>query len=275
MGVRGLWRFLGCGGNVPLEFMPKEKQVETTAKKLEDRNIKGRKIAVLMADGFEMAEYTMPVNALRMAGANTTVVSLRRGRIRGVNLHEPAHKVHADLTVDEAAEADFDGLFVPGGFINPDLLRQSESARKFVSDFEKARKPIVTLCHGPWVLASSGLLPGRTVTSWPGIRDDVVNAGGIWLDQPVVRDGNWLTSRGPQDFAQFVPALLKFFCASKEDLEARSEGERSQSSPQRTRAPDVVIRAMQWLPRPSLRGFMFGLFVGVLAMVDRNSRRTY
>ena len=241
---------------------------------LSERPLKDRKITVLMADGFEMAEYTIPVNALRMAGANITVISLRRGRIRGVNLHEPAHKVHADLTVHEAAEADFDGLFVPGGFINPDLLRQSESARKFVSDFEKARKPIVTLCHGPWVLASSGLLQGRTVTSWPGIRDDVVNAGGIWLDKPVVRDGNWLTSRGPQDFAQFVPAVLHFFDASKEDLEARSLGERSQSSPQRTRAPDVVIRAMQWLPRPSLRGFVFGLFVGGLAMAGRNSRRS-
>jgi protease I len=172
------------------------------------KNLKNRKIAVLMADGFEMAEYTVPVNALRLAGADITVVSLRRGRIRGVNLHEPAHKVRANLTVDKAAAADYDGLFIPGGFINPDLLRQSATARKFVSDFESARKPIVTLCHGPWVLASTGLLQGRTVTSWPGIRDDMVNAGATWLDTPVVRDGNWLTSRGPQDFAQFVPAIL-------------------------------------------------------------------
>ncbi len=213
-----------------------EKHMTAIAEVTKDRKIKNRKIAVLMADGFEMAEYTIPVNALRMAGAKVTVVSLRRGRIRGVNLHEPAHRVRADLTVDEAAEADFDGLFVPGGFINPDLLRQSERARKFLSDFETARKPIATLCHGPWVLASSGLLRGRTVTSWPGIRDDVVNAGGIWLDQPVVRDGNWLTSRGPQDFAQFVPAVLEFFHASREELGSHVLREkRSQSSPQRTR----------------------------------------
>lgn len=249
--------------------------MEAIVKSSKDQNIKNRKIAVLMADGFEMAEYTIPVNALRMAGANIAVVSLRRGRIRGVNLHEPAHKVHAHLTVDEAAEADFDGLFVPGGFINPDLLRQSERAREFVSDFEKARKPIVTLCHGPWVLASSGLLQGRTVTSWPGIRDDVVNAGGTWLDQPVVRDRNWLTSRGPQDFAQFVPAVLRFFDESREELEVRSQEERSQSSPQRTRAPAVVIRTMQWLPRPSLRGFVLGLLLGGLAMAGRSSRRSY
>ena len=176
-----------------------------------NKNLKSRKIAVLMADGFEMAEYTVPVNVLRLAGASITVISLRRGRIRGVNLHEPAHRVRADLTIDKASEADFDALFVPGGFINPDLLRQSELARKFVSSFEQAKKPIATLCHGPWVLASSGLLKGRVLTSWPGIRDDVINAGGIWLDQPVVRDGNMLTSRGPQDFAQFVPAMLAFF----------------------------------------------------------------
>src|SRR3954447_17325136 len=89
------------------------------------------KVAVLMADGFEMAEYTIPVNALRVAGADVTVVSLRRGRIRGVNLHEPAHKVRAHLTVDEANASDYDALFIPGGFENPDLLRQSKAVRDF------------------------------------------------------------------------------------------------------------------------------------------------
>jgi protease I len=249
--------------------------VQTIARNLADQAVTNRKIAVLMADGFEMAEYTIPVNALRLAGASITVVSLRQGRIRGVNLHEPAHKVRAELTVDEAAEANFHGLFVPGGFINPDLLRQSERARQFVTDFDNAGKPIATLCHGPWVLGSSGLLRGRTLTSWPGIRDDVVNAGGTWLDQPVVRDRNWLTSRGPQDFAQFVPAVLEFFRGSSQESAVRPQEPRPQSAPQRTRPPAVVMAAMQWLPRPSLRGFVLGLVVGGLAMTRRSSARSY
>jgi protease I len=234
---------------------------------LRNRNMKNRKIAVLMADGFEMAEYTVPVNALRLAGASITVISLRRGRIRGVNLHEPAHRVHADLTIDKAPEVNFDALFVPGGFINPDLLRQSELVRKFVSAFDRAKKPIATLCHGPWVLASSGLLKGRALTSWPGIRDDVVNAGGTWLDQPVVRDGNLLTSRGPQDFAQFVPALLAFFGEPASEMASRPSSAQSHSSPQRAEAPSVVLGTMKWMPRPSLRGFALGVVVGGLSML--------
>jgi protease I len=234
------------------------------------QTLKGRKIAVLMADGFEMAEYSVPVTALRIAGASITVISLRRGRIRGVNLHEPAHRIRVDITIDKASEEDFDALFLPGGFINPDLLRQSELARDFVSSFARAQKPIATLCHGPWVLVSSGLLNGRTLTSWPGIRDDVVNAGGIWLDQPVVRDGNLLTSRGPQDFAQFVPTLLAFFAEHLPELATQKIGAQAQSSPRRTQAPSVVLGAMKWLPRPSLRGFALGIIVGGLAKSIRH-----
>src|SRR4051812_106588 len=210
-----------------------------------------RKIAVLVAEGFEMAEFTVPVNALRLAGADITVVSLERGRIRGVNLHEPAHKIRADLTVNEANEADYDALFVPGGFINPDLLRQSALARSFVAEFERSRKPIATLCHGPWVLASAGLAGGRTLTSWPGTRDDMVNAGATWLDQAVVRDENWVTSRGPQDFAEFVPAMIDLFTGASYSQEIRGDNARAVSSPQRNEPPHVVLSALKWMPRPS------------------------
>jgi protease I len=94
-----------------------------------------------------------------------------------VNLHMPASRIRVDKTIGEADPGDYDGLLLPGGFINPDLLRQSADAREFVRAFAASDKPIVTLCHGPWVLASAGLLKGRTLTSWPGIRDDLVNAG--------------------------------------------------------------------------------------------------
>lgn len=141
------------------------------------RALTSRRIAVLAADGFEKVELTIPVAALKAAGAKVDIVSLRRGRIRGVNLHEPASRVRVTRTIEEASPQQYDALLVPGGFINPDLLRQSAAAREFVTAFDIAGKPIATLCHGPWVLASAGLLTGRTLTSWPGIRDDVVNAG--------------------------------------------------------------------------------------------------
>ena len=166
-----------------------------------NQSLKGRRIAILAADGFEKVELTVPEKASDGAVSRDKfrryvaaldiehhfpeidVVSLRRGRIRGVNLHEPASRVSVSKTVEEANPADYDGLLIPGGFINPDLLRQSAEVRQFVRQFAAADKPIATLCHGPWVLASAGLLDGRVLTSWPGIRDDMVNAGATWLAQ--------------------------------------------------------------------------------------------
>jgi len=138
--------------------------------------LKGRRIAVLAADGFDKVELTIPVAALRMAGAEVKVISLRHGRIRGVNLREPASRVRVNKMIEEANPADYDGLFIPGA-ISPDVLRQSDKARAFVRTFDLAGKPIASLCHGPWVLSSAGCLKGRTLTSWPGVRDDMVNAG--------------------------------------------------------------------------------------------------
>src|SRR5204862_7425382 len=176
-----------------------------------DQKLKGRRIAALAADGFEKVELVIPMKALQAAGADVEVISLRHGNIRGVNLHEPASRVNVDKTIAEANPDDYDGLLLPGGFINPDLLRQSAEAREFVRAFDQDGKPIASLCHGPWVLASAGLLKGRTLTSWPGVRDDLVNAGATWLDQPLVRDGNLVTSRGPQDLIPFVEGCVELF----------------------------------------------------------------
>ena len=213
--------------------------------------LQDRRIAILTADGFEKVELTIPRGALRRAGARVEIVSLRPGRIRGVNLHEPAGKVRVDKTLGEAKPEDYDGLFIPGGFIAPDLLRQSAAARDFVRAFDVQGKPIATLCHGPWLLASAELVAGRTMTSWPGIRDDLVHAGATWLDQQVVRDRHWLTSRGPQDLAAFVPAITELFSVpSAVPATAPSPVD---SSPQASQPPELVIRAMRWLPRPSIR----------------------
>jgi protease I len=236
-----------------------------------ERRLDGRRIAVLAADGFEKVELTVPVAALRAEGAQVEIVSLRPGRIRGVNLHEPAARVSVDRTLAEANAGDYDGLFVPGGFINPDLLRQSEAARQFVRRFDADRKPIATLCHGPWLLASADLTRGRTMTSWPGIRDDLVNAEATWLDEPIVRDGNWLTSRGPQDLVPFVGALVDLFAGPEQAKRAATR--QVASAPQRRFPPKLVLDAMKWLPRPSFRtAALIGAALALYAFMGR--RRT-
>jgi protease I len=232
------------------------------------RTLKGRRIAVLAADGFEKVELTVPLRALRAAGAKVDVVSLRRGRIRGLNLNLPATRVRVDRTVEQVGAGDYDGLLVPGGFINPDLLRQSAPARGLVRDFVQSGKPVVTLCHGPWVLASAGVLQGRAVTSWAGIRDDVVNAGATWLDQEVVREGNLTTSRGPQDMAAFVPAMLEAFAAGT--LAAATSGPAAGSDPQRSSPPELVTAATRWSPKPSTVAVAG---VAVAALARRTARR--
>ena len=229
--------------------------------------LKGRRIAVLAVDGFEKVELTVPVAALKMAGADVDIVSLHAGRIRGVNLHEPASMVRVDKTLDQASPAKYDGLLIPGGFINPDLLRQSAEARDFVRTFDQQGKPIATLCHGPWLLASAGLVSGRTMTSWPGIRDDMVNAGATWLDQKVVRDGNWVTSRGPQDMLPFVGAMTELFSGA---VAARVADQPARSAPQRDQPPALVVNAMRWLPRPAVRIMLGVALLGAgLAAADR------
>lgn len=221
-----------------------------------DHSLAGRRIAVLAADGFEKLELTAPVKALRAAGARVDIVSLRRGRIRGVNLHEPASRVRVTHTVAEVDPDEYDGLLIPGGFINPDLLRQSAPARHFARAFDRQRKPIATLCHGPWLLVSAGIAAGRTLTSWPGVRDDLVNAGATWLDQAVVFDDNWVSSRGPQDLRAFVAAMKELFAlgaAPPGGDTVRIRPTSGLSAPQRNSPPWLVLAALRFLPRPSLR----------------------
>ncbi|MDB6112730.1 MAG: ThiJ/PfpI family protein [Pedosphaera sp.] len=173
--------------------------------------LQGMRVAVIAADGFEQVEVTSPVSALQRQGAVTEIISLRPGNIKGMNLLWPGKKVHVDRAIFTADADDYDALLIPGGFINPDFLRQSERVLNFVREFEQAKKPIAVICHGPWVLASAGLVKGRTLTSWPGIKDDVSNAGGIWKDKAVVRDDNWVSSQGPLYLLQFNPAMVSLF----------------------------------------------------------------
>jgi protease I len=237
------------------------------------KNLEGRRIAVLAADGFERVELAVPVKALRAAGADVEILSLRNGRIRGVNLHEPASRVKVDRLVKDAIPYAYDGLLIPGGLIGPDILRQSKEAREFVRTFDEAGKPIAVICHGPWLLISAELVGGRVMTSWPGIRDDVVNAGATWLDDSVVRDRNWVSSRGPQDLAPFVAAMLDLFARG---LSFSDRPVASVSEPRHDEPPKAMLKAIQWMPRPSFRtalGFI-AIGAGIVAFSKKRKPRS-
>lgn len=180
------------------------------------KRLKGLRVVVLAVDGFEQVEVTIPMRALRREGADVRIVSLRPGRIRGMNFLFRGKKLPVDDLVSRARPEEYGAMLLPGGFVNPDLLRQSQQAREFVRQFDALDRPIATLCHGPEVLISAGLVDGRQVTSWPGIADDIRNAGGTWVDSAVVRDRNWVASRSPLDMVPFCNAMLDLFEAQGE-----------------------------------------------------------
>ncbi len=202
-------------------------------------DLTGFRVAVLTADGGEQVEITSPVDALREHGAEVEIVSLHLGKIRTVNMLYPGRKVRVDRTLRTAAAEDYDGLLIPGGFVGPDTLRQSEEALDFVRAFDLAGKPIAVICHAPWLLVSSGLIVRRNVTSWPGIKDDVRNAGGIWHDEPLVRDRNWVSSRGPQDLKHFNRGMLELF--AERVAVAPERPEYTERRPRRRRERNVPV----------------------------------
>jgi len=186
------------------------------------KKLKGLRVAVLATDGFEQVELTVPVKKLKREGADVTIVSLHEGKIRGMNLLYPGKKVRVDATLKDVKAADYDAVLIPGGFVNPDTLRQSALAQDFVRDADIIDLPMAVICHGPWVLASAGLVEGRKLTSWPGIKDDVKNAGGEWVDEPVLRDRNWVSSRGPHDMAAFLNGMVELFAEKMPEVESRT-----------------------------------------------------
>jgi protease I len=229
----------------------------------------GKRIAVLAADGFEQAELKAAVAALEGSGAAVTLVSLRRGRIRGMHMHQPGDLVRVDRTIADAQVADHDGLFIPGGYISPDILRQSARARDFVQQFDIAGKPIAVLSQAPLVLVSAGLAARRTLTSWPGVRDDVVNAGATWLNQDVVRDAHVLSSRCTQDMAAFVDALIPFFAA--EDTAATNERQ-AHSDPPQEQPLEQPNQSLRWLAAPSFGAMLSLALLGVGVVAAQRAR---
>jgi protease I len=174
--------------------------------------LQGKNVAILAADGVEKVELEQPRAALQEAGAQVELLSLKTGEIQARNHDlEPAGTFEVDRAVSEASAAEFDGLVLPGGTVNPDKLRLDSSAVSFVRDFVGSGKPVAAICHGPWTLVEAGVLEGRTVTSYPSIRTDLRNAGANVVDEEVVVDGNLISSRSPSDLPAFCAAIVEQF----------------------------------------------------------------
>jgi protease I len=177
-------------------------------------SLRGRSIAVLATDGFEYSELTEPKRLLEEAGAEVRVIAPgEAGQIKGWKGGDWAGGVPVDLALADADSANFDALVLPGGVMNPDKLRTQPAAVALVQAFAKAGKPVAAICHGPWTLINAGLVKGRKLTSWPSLRTDLENAGATWEDREVVRDGNLITSRKPDDIPAFTNALIEVLAA--------------------------------------------------------------
>jgi protease I len=165
--------------------------------------LNGKRVAVLVADGFEQIEMTEPRKALEAAGASVEIVSPKAGRVKGWETKEWGDDFDVDVVLSSADVEDYDALVLPGGVMNPDKLRLLPEARAFVRAFVDEGKPIAAICHGPWTLIDAGVVEGRKMTSWPSLRTDLDNAGASWVDQEVVVDGLLVTSRKPDDIPAF------------------------------------------------------------------------
>ncbi len=184
------------------------------------RKLDGKKVAILVADGFEQVEMTKPRAALDEAGAETKIVSLKSGKIQGMNHADKGDKFDVDLTVKDARAEEFDALMIPGGLLNPDGLRVDQRALEFVRHFFRERKPVAVICHGPQVLIDADLVRGRKMTSWPAIQADLRNAGARWVDEEVVVDNGLVSSRKPDDIPAFNRKMIEEFAEGRHEAAA-------------------------------------------------------
>jgi protease I len=175
----------------------------------QQHDLKGLSVAILAVDGFEQVEMTGPREALQAAGANTQLISTHGGQIQGFHHDQPGDKFDVDLTLAQARAESFDAVLLPGGVMNADRIRMSQHAQTFVQAIDAAGKPLAVICHGGWLLVSAGIARGRKLTSWPSLGDDLRNAGAEWVDEEVVRDRNWVSSRKPADIPAFNAAFTE------------------------------------------------------------------
>src|SRR4051794_2477909 len=188
-------------------------------------NLQGKRIAFLVApEGAEQVELTEPWKAVEEAGGQPELISTESGEIQAFNHLDKGDTFPVDRTVSDAGVGDYDGLVLPGGVANPDILRTDEDAVAFVRGFFEAGKPVGVICHGPWTIVEAGVLKGRTITSWPSLQTDIRNAGGTWVDEEVVVDEGLVSSRKPDDLPAFCAKIVEEFAEGEHEGQRRSVG---------------------------------------------------
>ncbi len=178
-----------------------------------------KRVLIIATNGFEQSELMGPKERLEKAGANVTVASLEEGEIKGWDDGDWGDTVAVDVTVDEVTSGDYDALLLPGGQINPDILRTESKVVGLIRAFNDAGKPIAAICHAPWLLVEADIVKGKTVTSWPSVRTDLRNAGGNVIDSEAAVDGNLITARNPDDIPAFTQALMDAMAMETGELE--------------------------------------------------------
>lgn len=173
--------------------------------------LNGKKIAILVANGFEESEMTEPKSALENAGAQVDIISPEKDKVKGWKHSDWGNAFKVDVMLTHANPADYDALVLPGGVMNPDKLRMDMMAIDFIKQMFSADKPIAAICHGPWTLINAGIVKGYKMTSWPSIKIDLINAGADWVDEKVVIDRKIVTSRKPDDIPYFNEAIMNIF----------------------------------------------------------------
>lgn len=200
------------------------------------KKLEGKKVAIIVTDGFEQVELTSPKEALEREGAICEIVSPKEGKVKGWKHVEWGHELKVDVPLAQASADDYDALLLPGGVMSPDKLRVLPEMRKLVKSFFEAGKPVAAICHGPWSLIDAGVIEGRKLTSWPTLETDLVNAGADWVDEEVVVEDGLVTSRKPDDLPAFNAKMIEEFAEGAHG-EARMAARRSRRQAQRTSTP--------------------------------------
>ena len=188
-----------------------------------EKNLKGKKVAILVADGFEQVELTEPKKALEQAGAVAQIVSPNKAKVKGWNHTEWGDTFPIDVVLDKADPKDYDALLLPGGVMNPDKLRRNEHALRFVRAFFDSGKPVAAICHGPWTLIDAGVVKGRRLTSYESIQTDLKNAGAEWVNEEAVVDQGLVSSRKPDDIPAFNRKMIEEFARGARQTRAMEQ----------------------------------------------------